>query len=159
MKPENKSSDNLNEVAEFWAETQEMNAKARALSEDVKLAIGTTNALIKSYERANQRDESLERDLMKLREELLLLEQKLGGSKPRAEVGEKNEFPTLWNYLYAAIWGTNGSTYGPTPMHKQSLINAQTLYEQHNAKLLEITQNLSAIRLRLEAVGAPPVRE
>ena len=159
MKPENKSSDNLNEVAEFWAETQEMNAKARALAEDVKIAMATTNAFIKSYDRANQRDENLERDLMKLREDLLLLEQKLGGSKPRAEVGEKNEFPTLWNYLYAAIWGTNGSTYGPTPMHKQYLSNAQTLYEQHYAALSEITQNFSVIRSRLAALGAPPVRE
>ena len=39
----------------------------------------------------------------------------MNGSKSRSEIGE-NEFPTIWNYLWAA-YGSSRSTYGPTQTH------------------------------------------
>lgn len=158
LKPENITATNLKEVTEFWAQTQEMSSKARALSEDIKALNRKMDIMLKAYERASKRDEALEREMMQKREEILLLEQKMGGSKPRAEIGEKEAFPSLWTYLYAAIWGTNGSTYGPTPMHKQYLSNANTLYEQMSSSLEALSQQIDAFKARLESLGAPALK-
>lgn len=159
MKPENIAAKNLNEVAAFWSETQSMSAKARALSEDISNAQKNVDVMIKAYERAPKQDVNLENDLMKKREQLLVLEQKLGGSKARSEVGEKEEFPTLWTYLYAATWGTNGSTYGPTPMHREYMQNAETIYNSLLSELTQITADFSAMKEPLKNIGAPEMKD
>lgn len=159
LKPENIAASNLNEVVAFWEETQEMGALARALSEEIKSAQTRLAMIIKSYERAEQRNEKLENDLMQTRNQLLLLEQRFGGSKQRAEVGEKNEYPTLYNYLYAASSGTSNSTYGPTPMHKQYLGYSKTLYEQISSDLELIVAKYEGFKSQLKAIGAPAIKD
>jgi hypothetical protein len=116
--------------------------------------------MLKAYERVSKRDEALELELMLKRDEILLLEQRLDGSKPRAEVGEKDAFPSLWNYLNAAIWGINGSTYGQTPMHKQYLYlsNVYSLYELISGSLEAISQQIDTFQPRLEKLGAPALK-
>lgn len=159
MRPENVSASNLNEVTAFWSKTQGVSAKARALSEDIKEAQKKLDVFIKAYERATQRDENLEQELMAKRGKLLLLQQKMGGSQARAEVGEKNEFPTVWNYLYAAVWGTSGSTYGPTPTHQKSLSNAEQLCNQLSEELGLILGDFDKIFRQMKVIGAPMIRE
>ena len=83
----------------------------------------------------------------------------MGGSEVRSEVGEKNEFPTLWNYLYAAVWGTGGSTYGPTPTHQKSLANAEQLCNQLSEELGLILGDFDKIYRQMKAIGAPMIKE
>ena len=63
------------------------------------------------------------KDNLKTRIDILTLEQKINGSKARSEVGEKDEYPTIWNYLWSAS-GSSNSTYGPTSTHKKSFNNS-----------------------------------
>ena len=64
----------------------------------------------------------------------LNLEQKINGSKVRSEIGERNEYPTIWTYLWAAS-GSSNSTYGPTKSHEKNLTNAKVIFNQLNIAL------------------------
>jgi hypothetical protein len=149
----------LNEVVLFWSKTQKMSAKAQMLSEDVKSAQRKIDILIKAYQYAKQLDENLERELLAKREQLLRIEEKIGGSKSRSEVGEKNDFPTLWNYLYAAIWGTGNSTYGPTPTHQKSLNYAEKIWSDLALELTSSIADYESLKSRLLMLGAPEIRD
>jgi hypothetical protein len=159
LKKENVDATNLNEVVLFWSKTQKMSAKAQMLSEDVKSAQRKIDILIKAYQYAKQLDENLERELLAKREQLLRIEEKIGGSKSRSEVGEKNDFPTLWNYLYAAIWGTGNSTYGPTPTHQKSLNYAEKIWSDLALELTSSIADYESLKSRLLMLGAPEIRD
>ena len=81
----------------------------------------------------------------------------MNGSKSRSEIGEKNEFPTIWNYLWAA-YGSSRSTYGPTQTHKESLQNASIIYDELKSEVNIIIQLLDPIENDLKRIKAPKVR-
>jgi hypothetical protein len=85
------------------------------------------------------------------------LQQQLGGSSARSEVGEKNEYPTIYSYMWKA--DNSSSTYGPTKTQLQSLKDANTLLKQMTTKFNAIQQTLAPIEEKLKALGAPPVRK
>ena len=81
----------------------------------------------------------------------------MNGSKSRSEIGEKNEFPTIWNYLWAA-YGSSRSTYGPTQTHEESLQNASVIYDELKSEVDIIIQLLEPIENDLKRINAPNVR-
>ena len=123
------SNDSYTESVNFWQEVDVLRDKINNLSNKIKTTKNKINLNLKAYEKANLTDEELHTRLIEIRERNLDVEQKLNGSKSRSEIGEKNEFPTIWNYLWAA-YGSSRSTYGPNQTHKESLQNASTIHDE-----------------------------
>ena len=67
--------------------------------------------------------------IQNLRNQILDLEQQFSGSKSRSEVGEKNEYPTIMDYVWSA---SGSSTYGPTKAHLKYMNNANRLFDSQN---------------------------
>ena len=76
--------------------------------------------------------------------------------KTRSSVGEKNEYPSIKDYL----WAANGisTTYGPTASHIKYLDNATRLFNELEAKFNRIKESLIPIQDGLDKIEAPAVR-
>lgn len=144
------------EVVDHWEKVAELRGK----TSDLRFALGESKkhclAMIESYKRSQKSNAGLLSDLLSLRKQILDLEQALNGSKARSEVGEKNEYPSLGDYLWAA--SSSGNTYGPTPSHISYLGYAQKMYEQLEGDWKEIQGKADSIAEALLELGAPPVR-
>jgi photosystem II stability/assembly factor-like uncharacterized protein len=145
------------EVVNHWELLMTIRAKTKDLEVDVATTRKTVMAMLKSYDKAPTIDTSLQNELLNLRKRMLTLEQRLNGSSVRSEVGEKNEYPTLREYIWNS--GSIKSTYGPTQTHLQSLNNANTLLERLTKELKEVTDSLAELEKGLERIGAPRVRD
>ena len=87
-------------------------AKTNDLVADFKEANNTIDLMLFAYEKAVKRDENLLKEMLQVKAQMNVLELKLMGSEIREEVGEKNEYPSIWTYIWGA--SSNGSTYGAT---------------------------------------------
>ena len=90
-------------------------AIANLLSESRK----KINAMETALERTSVEPGALNGKLFQLKQELYELEEQLNGNTSRDEIGERNP-PTISNHLRVASRGIS-TTYGPTPLHRQSL--------------------------------------
>jgi len=147
------------ELASFWEEVVQLRANTVALSAEINDLKKAVDVMLKAYERAEKLDEALHNELLTARSGILDLKQQLNGSKPRSEIGEKNEFPTIWTYLGNAGSGISRSTYGPTATHKKSLKSAQSIYDDVNGKLSPIKSAMEAMAEKLKETGAPEIKK
>jgi len=85
---------------------------------------------------------------------LTALNKQIEGSPSKSIVGERN--PASWgDHLGVAIRGM-GTTYGPTPLHKQSLSIAASMLGKMKADIQTLSDNtLPAIETALKKAGAP----
>ena len=84
------------------------------------------------------------------------LEEKFNGSKSKKEVGEQNQYPTIWSFLWSAS-GSSSSTYGPTNSQLKSLQNTKTLYREFKNQLFNIDSKISSENENLKKIDAPSV--
>ena len=147
-----------NKDNDFWKYLYSQKTRANDFSADIKDVKTTINLMLKSYEKATSLDEKLQSSILKLREKCLNIEQELNGSKVRSEIGEKNEYPTLWTYLWAAS-GSANSSYGPTKSHKKSLDIASVILSDLESKLNIIKSSINTYLKDLNKIGAPSVKE
>lgn len=147
------------EVADFWQKLQELRASASALSTSINKTTTQINIMLKAYERGQSLNQELEKNMLESREALLKIKQQFSGSEARSEVGEKNEYPTIWNYISAASTGTSYSTYGPTPTHLKSYQNAQKIHDQVSTELDVIKNKMKTYQNKLEAIEAPMIQD
>ena len=82
------------------------------------------------------------------------LRKQIDGSPSKNIIGERN--PASWqDHLSVAMRGM-GTTYGPTPLHKQSLQIAAELLENMKAAIKDVAQEkVPAIEAALIKAGAP----
>lgn len=144
------------QVVTHWQDVSNLRTKVNDLDADVQDSKNTIELMLVAYDKAQSSDAALHSSLLDLRGQILELEQQIRGSKARAEVGEKTEYPTVSDYMWAANAG--GSTYGPTQTQLQSLANANTLYGQLSGKLQQIENATQPLEARLKAIGAPNIR-
>ena len=100
---------------------------------------------------------ALQEKLLELRKDLLALQQRIGGSKARSEVGEKNEFPTIRDYIWPA--SSYGTTYGPTKLQLKCLDNANQLYKELTIELNKIQDAIEPLKSELQKIGSPKIRD
>ena len=113
--------------------------------------------MLKAYDKAESSEENLHAELLKLRNQILNLEQKTGGSEVRSEVGEKNEYPTIRDYIWPA--SSSSSTYGPTKSQIKSLSNANALFNEMTVNLKGIKDAIVPLEGKLERIGAPKFKK
>jgi hypothetical protein len=82
------------------------------------------------------------------------LRKQIDGSPSKNVIGERN--PASWqDHLGVAMRGMS-TTYGPTPLHKQSLTIAAELLENMKAAIKEVAEEkVPAIEAALKKAGAP----
>ena len=82
------------------------------------------------------------------------LRKQIDGSPSKNVIGERN--PASWqDHLGVAMRGM-GTTYGPTPLHKQSLQIAAELLENMKVAIKEVAEEkVAAIEAALKKAGAP----
>lgn len=160
VKPFSKNSltgSSPDKVVEHWKNIQDIRTKTNDLTVDLRATRQQINLLLKAYDKAPTSDTTLHQSLLQIRDQALNLQQQLGGSSARSEVGEKNEYPTIYSYLWKA--DNSSSTYGPTKTQLQLLKDASTLLEQMTTKFEGIQQALTPVEAKLKAIGAPRIRK
>ncbi len=160
VKQANKSAltgSSADEVAAHWKDISELFVEADDLESDIKDAKEHIQIMLKAYDQAKMIDDELHGDLLRLRNQVLDLEQQFGGSKARAEVGEKNEYPNIWDYLWSASGSYN--TYGPTKSHLKYLENAKKLSVEISKALNSLKVSLVPLEEKLQAIGAPRIKK
>ena len=154
---ENLDSNLYLKMASYRDKVSLLRNKAYDLSNNINDTEKLINRLLKSYERANNNDKQLHSRLLSARINVLTLQQKMNGSKSRKEVGEENEYPTIWTYLWAAN-GSSRSTYGPTDSHKEYLNYAEKIFVELDADYKNLEKTISLLIEEMKEVKAPLIQ-
>ena len=137
----------------------EMEEGIKLFEKDIKSdddAKEKVDIMIKSYERASKSDKIIQSKLFDLRLELLNLNQEINGSESRSKIGEPNEYPTIWSYIWAAR-SSLSNTYGPTKTQINSINIATNMYDKFIVSYNEIQQDIIPILSDLEKINAPKI--
>jgi photosystem II stability/assembly factor-like uncharacterized protein len=145
-------------ISEFRDELHNLRDQANNLSNNLKDLKTNINMMLKAYERGTSLDENLHSSLLNNRNKILDLQKDLGGSQVRKEIGEENEYPSMWSYLWSASSGAN-STYGPTQTHKKSLETANKIFLELEIIYINIEMSVKPMTEQLKDIGAPKIKK
>ena len=145
-------------ISEFRDELRNLRDQANNLSNNIKDLKTNINMMLKAYERGSSLDENLHSSLLNNRNKILDLQKDLGGSQVRKEIGEENEYPSMWSYLWSASSGAN-STYGPTQTHKKSLETANKIFLELEIIYINIEMSVKPMTEQLKDIGAPKIKK
>ncbi len=145
------------EVVAHWKNVSDLMSQSGDLRSEMRETKDAIMIMLKAYDKATSTDEELLAGLLEARTQMLALEKKMGGSSARAEVGEKNEYPTMGDYLFPA--SGRGNTYGPTKSHLQYVEYARTMMKDMTATLDGIKDSIEPFEKKLEAIGAPKIKK
>ncbi|MDA9656143.1 glycosyl hydrolase [Flavobacteriales bacterium] len=145
-------------ILEFRDELHNLRDQANNLSNNIKDLKTNINMMLKAYERGTSLDENLHSSLLNNRNKILDLQKDLGGSQVRKEIGEENEYPSMWSYLWSASSGAN-STYGPTQTHKKSLETANKIFLELEIIYINIEMSVKPMTEQLKDIGAPKIKK
>ena len=145
-------------TSEFRDELHNLRDQANNLSNNIKDLKTNINMMLKAYERGTSLDENLHSSLLNNRNKILDLQKDLGGSQVRKEIGEENEYPSMWSYLWSASSGAN-STYGPTQTHKKSLKTANKIFHKLEINYINIEMSVKPMTEQLKNIGAPKIKK
>jgi photosystem II stability/assembly factor-like uncharacterized protein len=157
IQPLYKDLKNINTSIDYWEEVDILSNKCYNLSSNIKDLKNQIELLYIAYERAQLTNTEIQKSIVNLRDEILKLEFKMNGSNVRSEIGEKNEYPTLWTYLWSAR-GSSNSSYGPTQTHKSSLEYANLLFTKINEKYIVCKKSAENLITELDKLGAPQIK-
>ena len=145
-------------ISEFKDELYNLKENANNLYNNVEDLKTKIDMMLKAYERATSLDKNLHNSLLNNRNEILDLQKKFGGSQVRKEIGEENEYPTIWSYLWSANSGAN-TTYGPTKSHKKSLDIANKILLHIEMNYKKIEKAIKTLEDQLKKIGAPKIKK
>jgi hypothetical protein len=115
--------------------------------------------MLAAYARAPRTNEALQRELLALRENIQAIDIELNGTKARSQVLEDRATPGLRDFLGNAAAGASSLTYGPTATHRASRAHAEKLLIDLERQVDEAYTKADALAPRLEALGAPALKE
>ena len=139
------------EIASF---DREFSAASTRLSNCMQKVVAMELAL----RRSNAEIGDLDQELYRLKQRLYELDEKLNGNRSMNAIGEKTP-PTVRNRFRAASSGVRRSTYGPTPMHKESLAIAKKEFVPIKSAIDEVWKTIiPSIERKLLEAGAPYIR-
>ena len=148
----------IEQVSQFRQKLNNLRNDGNNLSNDIKDLKVKINMMLKAYKRGELLDKKLHSTLLENRIKIMTLLENLGGSQARKEIGEENEFPSMWSYLWSASSGTN-SSYGPTKTHEKSLETANKIFTDIEDGYKEIYEAIKPLDSQLEKIGAPEIRK
>ncbi len=138
------------EMESFLHDLQRTNT---ALTEQIETVEAMQTALL----RATRGDTALTRRLYETRLTLLELRKAVEGSEAKDEIGEDGP-PSPGNRYSTGARGL-GTSYGPTPMHREAVQAGRNELAALQAELTRIVEQvMPALERALEAAGAPPIQ-
>ena len=148
----------IEQISQFRQKLNNLRNDGNNLSNDIKDLKVKINMMLKAYKRGELLDKNLHSNLLENRIKIMTLLENLGGSQARKEIGEENEFPSMWSYLWSASSGAN-SSYGPTKTHEKSLETANKIFMDIENDYKEIYEAIKPLDSKLEKIGAPEIRK
>ena len=148
----------IEQISQFRQKLNNLRNDGNNLSNDIKDLKVKINMMLKAYKRGELLDKNLHTTLLENRIKIMTLLENLGGSQARKEIGEENEFPSMWSYLWSASSGAN-SSYGPTKTHEKSLATANKIFTDIEDNYKEIYEAIKPLDSQLEKIGAPEIRK
>jgi len=143
--------------ATFWNELEELSGEIMTISLELQNSIKKVKAMQRALDLANSAPGDLDKNVLKLLNKLYGLDDQLNGSRSKQEIGETTN-TTIKQRLMVAALGTAYSTYGPTPLHKESFEIAKSQHKGINEKLLKITiEDIPKLKAELDKAGAPNI--
>lgn len=144
-------------VAGFWKSIDDILRDYSATTAALGKAMNKTVAMQEALSKAKTEPGDLDRQLYKLRMDLMDIQEQLGGNESKDEVGEIGP-ATIQSRISVATMGTSFSTYGPTPTHLRSL---EIALEQYNAIKTKLDQLVDGVipdlENKLKLAGAPKI--
>jgi len=120
--------------------------------------LNRVNAMKTALARASQVDTALAKRLHEARIQLLDLKKQMDGSEAKQEIGERTQV-TPSSRLYVG-YNALGSTYGPTPMHVNTIEAGRAELDTIQQNLNQFVENvMPELNLALEATDAPPIED
>lgn len=146
-------------ISEFREELETFQQNISKTENKLDEQINRVNAMQTALSRASEEDTSLVRRLHEARTKLLNIRERMEGSEAKAEIGERNNYPTPTSRLYVGYRALS-STYGPTPMHVKTVENGKGELDTIQNDLNRFVKNvMPELEKALEAAGAPPLED
>lgn len=144
------------EIAAFREEIEALQQELSTTSNTLQKQLDTIHAMQVALARAEREAPDLVRQLHDTRTRLLELDEAMNGSEAKAEIGERGP-PTPRSRLFVGYRALR-TTYGPTPMHRETVAVGQRELSALKAELAEIVDTVVPdLERALEAAGAPPI--
>ena len=140
-------------VIDFWSKLEESFTRMQLLNTQIKKSLKRIEVYESALARSSKVENDLSKQLSNMATDIKSLEIKVNGSAVRSEIGELNEYPTVYSYLGAVSSGVRNSTYGPTPMHIAYLGHANKMIEEANNTLENSNKTLDSIKNSLQNAG------
>ncbi len=146
------------ETAAFWEEISALQREISVVYLSLENQLKKVKALEYALNQARLAPGETDSLLYTIRKELLALEAEIKGPKAKNEIGVRYP-PTVMDRLNVAVTGTSYATYGPTPMHRESLALAgNELIKIKNRLSQIIEKKIPELENKLKAVNAPYVK-
>lgn len=141
-------------LASYRKELESLQAAVFASSMVLDESKNRINAMQTALTRSSVEPGQLDAQVHQLKQKLMDLEEKMSGNPSKEEIGERNP-PTVRSRMSIARRGMS-TTYGPTPLHKESMEIAKKEFTALNAELEQISnEEIPALEKALSGAGAP----
>lgn len=145
-------------TAAFWREMENINLEISATNTVVKETQDKLKRMQIALSRSRSTPGDLDKQLHDISVKLQQMNKQLKGDPLRNEVGEKS-LPTIGSRVGVTAIGTRNSTYGPTPMHKESMAIARKQFDQLKGELQQlVNEQILTLEQELIKVKAPYVK-
>jgi uncharacterized phage infection (PIP) family protein YhgE len=145
------------EIAAFREEVEALQQDLTTASNTLELQLDRIHAMQTALARAEQDAPDLVQRLHEARMRLLELNEAMNGSEAKDEIGERDP-PTPRSRLFVGYRALR-TTYGPTPLHQETVTVGQRELSALKAELTEIVDTVMPdLERALEAAGAPPIQ-
>lgn len=144
---------NPNETAAFWVKLDQTYSDVELFNEKVSQVKGRIETMHKALTLSNKIMAEEFTELSSFSDDFLSIELIIYGSKIKQQIGEENEYPTVYHYLGVVSTGVGDATYGPTPTHLKCMNAAVTLLEKAKKELELISNTLPSVEKKLRDAG------
>ena len=148
----------INPMAEkheaYYKSIVELTKKVKTLEHHVNKAHKRVKTYEKNLKYIKEKRTTLTKEVYSLIQSMNELKREVGGSKSKADVGEK-DFSTLNERLSNAKGGWSPNSYGPTELHMQSFDMASKLFERLKPKADRYISLVKELGKKLEEAGGP----
>ena len=142
------------EISAFRVEVENFQEDIKATSTVLENAMKKIGAMNIALSRADKESKELVTKIHAAKQQLLDLNIEMNGNPAKEEVGEKSN-PTPMNRMFVGFRALS-TTYGPTPMHKESVAIGKKQLEGIKSSLKQITNSvIPGIERELQGIGAP----
>ncbi len=146
------------EIIAFRKEVETMQAELSAFLDELDHHKEYLEAMNVAHRRADRPDPEVTEQLFDARQFVLELENRVRGYEVKGEPGESNA-PGPQSRYFVGVRGLI-TTYGPTPMHRETFARGKTLLDESQAELARFKEDvLAGLETALSATGAPMINE